>query len=207
MRKPEMLRVFGRVPVIGTRMFDMVSNGKVFTLYIPSRNKVVKGANALKKKSASQVENMRPGFFFDAMVVRGMEPDDFYSVTADSETLEDAARKHLYTVPEYILRITRRKPGSQKDTPVREITFRRDDLLPYEQNLYDSEGNLETHVTYSAYRDFGSIRYPSKVAIKRPLEEYQIVLTVESVTENQPLTDDQFQINNIPAGTVTQHLE
>ena len=37
---------------------------------------------------------MRPGFFLDAMVVRGLEPDDFYSVTADTETVEDAARKH-----------------------------------------------------------------------------------------------------------------
>jgi hypothetical protein len=30
---------------------------------------------------------------------------------------------------------------------------------------------------------------------------------VERVQENQPLTDDQFQINNIPDGTETQHLE
>ena len=38
MRKPELLRVYGRVPVIGTRMFDMISDGKNFTLYIPSRS-------------------------------------------------------------------------------------------------------------------------------------------------------------------------
>jgi len=30
---------------------------------------------------------------------------------------------------------------------------------------------------------------------------------VESVQENQPLTDDQFQISNIPEGTATQRLE
>jgi hypothetical protein len=92
-------------------------------------------------------------------------------------------------------------------TPVRVITLRRDDLLPYEQDLYDSDGNLETQVTYADYREFGSGLYPSTVTIKRPLEEYQIVLTVERVQENQPLTDDQFQINNIPDGTETQHLE
>src|ERR1035437_6101513 len=84
MRKPEMLRVFGRVPVIGTRMFDMVSDGKNFTLWIPLRNKAVKGPNELKKKSASQVENMRPGFFFDAMMVRGLEPDDLYGGVSHS---------------------------------------------------------------------------------------------------------------------------
>jgi outer membrane lipoprotein-sorting protein len=206
MRKPGMLRVLGRVPVLGTRMFDMVSDGKNFTLWIPSRNKAVKGSNALKKKSLSQVENMRPGFFFDAMAVQGLAPDDLYSVVSDSETLEDAARKHLYTVPEYILSISRRKPGSQQLTPIRVITFTRDNMLPYQQDLFDNEGKLETQVLYTNYRDFDAGRYPSTIVIKRPLEEYQIVLTVEKVAENIALTDDQFQIK-LPEGTLIQQLE
>jgi outer membrane lipoprotein-sorting protein len=205
-RKPEMLRVFGRVPVIGTRAFDMVSDGKNFTLYIPSKNKAVTGPNSLEKKSLNQMENMRPGFFFDAMVVRGLEPDDYYSVTADTETVEDAAKKHLYSVPEYVLSITRREPGSQKETPVRVVTFSRDNLLPYQQDIYDKEGNLETQVFYADYQEFESGPYPSTITIKRPLEEYQIVLTVESVKENQQLTDDQFVVK-IPEGTETQKLE
>ena len=206
MRKPDLLRGLGQVPVLGTRMFDMASDGKNFTLLIPSRNKAVKGPNALKKKSASQVENMRPGFFFDAMVVRGLEPDDLYGVVADSETVEDAARKHLFTVPEYILSISRRNPGSQQLTPVRVVTFSRDDLMPNQQDIYDSDGNLETLVEYADYQDFDSVRYPSTITIKRPLEEYQIVLTVENVKENMTLTDDQFQIK-IPEGTQIQNLE
>jgi len=206
MRKPADLRVFGRVPVIGTRMFDMVSDGKNFTLWIPSRNKAVKGSNVLKKKSLSQVENMRPGFFLDALVVRGLEPDDLYAVTADTSTEEDAARKHFYTVPEYILSIMRRKPGSQQLTPVRVVTFHREDLMPYQQDLYDAEGNLETQVFYSHYSDFGTSRYPSSVTIKRPLEGYQIVLTVDKIVENMALTDDQFQIK-VPEGTEIQRLE
>jgi outer membrane lipoprotein-sorting protein len=138
--------------------------------------------------------------------VQGLEPDDFYSVTADTETLEDAARKHLYLVPEYILSISRRKPGSQELTPVRVVTFHRDDLQPYQQDIYDSEGNLETQVFYSAYQDFGSSKYPFKVTIKRPLEELEIVLSVEDVKENQTLTDDQFLVK-LPEGTEIQRLE
>jgi outer membrane lipoprotein-sorting protein len=206
MRKPELMRVLGQVPVLGTRMFDMASDGKDFTLFIPSKNKAVKGSNSLKKKSANEIENMRPGFFFDAMVVRGLKADDLYAVVSDSETVEDAARKHLFTVPEYILSISRSKPGSQQLTPVRVVVFHRDDLMPYQQDLFDSEGNLETEVDYADYRDFDSVKYPSTITIKRPLEEYQLVLTVESVKENMPLTDDQFQIK-IPEGTPTQHLE
>jgi outer membrane lipoprotein-sorting protein len=206
MRKPELLRVLGQVPFLGTKMFDMASDGKNFTLLIPSRNKAVKGSNTLKKKSASQVENMRPGFFFDAMVVRGLEPGDEYMVTSDTDTAEDATKKHLFLVPEYILTIMRRKPGSHELEPVRQVHFHREDLLPYEQDLYDSKGTLETVVLYTSYANYGTSLYPSRVTIKRPLEDYQVILTVEDVKENMALTDDQFQIK-IPEGTQIQNLE
>jgi outer membrane lipoprotein-sorting protein len=206
MRKPGLLRVLGQVPVLGTRMFDMASDGKNFTLLIPSKNKVFKGSNALKKKSVNQLENLRPDFFLDAMVVRGLDPDDWYGVVSDTETVEDSTRKHLFTVPEYVLNISRHNSGSRQLTPVRVITFHRDDLMPYQQDIYDSEGNLETLVLYANYRDFGDKKFPSTITIKRPLEEYQIVLTVDEVKQNMPLTDDQFQIK-IPEGTKVQGLE
>jgi outer membrane lipoprotein-sorting protein len=206
-RKPEMLRVYGRYPVIGTRMFDMVSDGRKFTLYVPHNNKEYKGSNTVTKKSASLIENMRPGFFFDAMVVRGLDPSDEYMVTADTVTVEDTARKHLYSVPEYILSVMRPKPGTQERKAVRRVYFHRDDLLPYQQDVYDGEGNLETQVTYAAYQEFDSTKYPSAMTIKRPLDEFQIVLTVESVKENQALEDNQFVINDIPEGTQIQQLE
>jgi hypothetical protein len=78
--------------------------------------------------------------------------------------------------------------------------------MPYQQDIYDSAGNLETVVDYANYHDFDSVRYPSIITIKRPLEEYQLVLTVESVKENMTLSDDQFQIK-IPEGTKIQNLE
>jgi hypothetical protein len=204
LRKPGMLRVLGQL--YGVRAFDMASDGKNFTLSIPTLKKAMRGSNSLKRKSANALENMRPGFFFDAMVVRGLEPDDLYAVTADSETVEDTAKKHLYFVPEYVLSIMRSKPGSKELTPVRVITFSRDSLLPYQQDMYDSNGNLETQVNYTNYQDFDSIKYPSLVTIKRPLEESQIVLRVESVKENLPLTDDQFVVK-LPDDTQIQNLE
>jgi outer membrane lipoprotein-sorting protein len=206
MRKPEQLRVLGRAPVIGITMFDMASDGKEFTLYIPSKNIAYKGPATLKKKSAIQYENIRPGFFLDALAVRGLEPDEFYSVTTDSETVEDSAKKHLYFVPEYILSVTKHIPGSHRDQPVRVITFHRDNMLPYEQDLYDSQGNLETHVSYQDYQDFGSGLYPSTVTIKRPLEDSQIVLLVEKVSKNVPVAEDQFVVN-VPDGTTIKSLE
>ncbi len=206
LRKPEMLRVYGRVPVIGTRALDMVSDGKNFTLWIPSKNKAIKGSNSLHHKSSILMENIRPGFFFDAMVVRGLEPDDDYSMAADSETLEDASKKHLLFTPEYNLNIMHRKDGTHELVPVRVVTFHREDLLPYEQDIYDSEGNLATHVTYANYQDVGGDKYPQSITIKRPSDGFQIVITVESIKENQTLKNDQFQFD-IPEGTEIQNLK
>jgi hypothetical protein len=90
---------------------------------------------------------------------------------------------------------------------VRVITFHRDDLEPYEQDIYDGEGNLETQVTYGPYRDFDSVRYPTTITIKRPLDEFQIVITVDSVKKNEALGDDPFHITNIPEGTPVQKIE
>jgi outer membrane lipoprotein-sorting protein len=206
LRKPEDLRVYVRVPVVGTPALDMVSNGKTFELFIHLKNKVIEGNNDdTKKDSQNPLENLRPGFFFDSMVVRGLEADDLFSVTADVTTEEDAAKKNLYTVPQYVVNIMRQKPGTQELTPLRVVTFHRDDLLPYQQDIYDKDGNLETQVSYAQYGDFNGNKYPSKVTIKRPIEGVQLVLTVDNVTENMKLRDDQFEIE-IPPGTPVQKL-
>jgi hypothetical protein len=203
-RKPADLRVLGRD--FGVLVFDMASDVKNFTLSIPHKNIVIKGSNSVTKKSKDTWENLRPGFFLDAMLVRGLEPDDLYSVVTSSETVEDSARKHLYTVPEYVLSISQRKQGTQQLIPVRVITFRRDNLLPYQQDIYNSEGNIETHVTYSAYQTFEGNQYPSTVTINRPIDEVQIILNVEDVHENGKLADDQFVVA-IPEGATIQSQE
>jgi outer membrane lipoprotein-sorting protein len=205
-RKPEMLRVYGRIPVIGSPMFNLASDGKNFTLYVNPKNIAYEGPVELTHKSKNLVENMRPGFFLDALMVRGLAPDDEYMVTTDTKTVEDAKKKHLLLMPEYILTVMRRKPNSQELQPIRVIHFHRDDLLPYEQEIYDNQGNPETLVTYGSYTDFGGNSYPSTVTIKRPQEEFQIVLTVEKVQENLELKDDQFQIE-IPSGVKIQTLQ
>jgi outer membrane lipoprotein-sorting protein len=206
LRKPGMLRVLGLLPVIRSTMFDMATDGKAFQLYIPSKSKVIKGSNTVKKKSANKLENMRPDFFYDAMVVRGLELDDLYTVTADTETVEDVSKKHLLMTPEYVLNITRSKPNSRELIPVRVITLSRVDLMPYQQDLYDEQGNLATHVTYSNYQDFGFGPYPGTITIKRPLEDVQLVLTIQKVTQNQTVDETQFAVHP-KEGTQVQSLE
>jgi len=203
MRKPKMLRVAGTY--FGVKLFDMASNGSQFKVVIPSKDLVIEGANTVREKSANQLENLRPDFFLDAIAVRGLDEDNEYMVASDSETVEDAANKHLYIEPEYVLSVMRPKIGREIQ-PIRTVTFHRDDMLPYEQYVYDKDGALETQINYSNYQTFSAGKYPSKVTIKRPQEGIQIVLSVERVDENVKLDDSQFD-EKIPDGATIRTLK
>jgi outer membrane lipoprotein-sorting protein len=203
MRKPRMLRVAGTY--FGVKIFDMASDGSHFTLVMPTKNTVVQGSNTVTEKSSNPLENLRPDFFLDAIVVRGLDPDNEFMVAGDTETIEDAAKKHLYDEPEYVLSVMRRKTGNE-NLPVRVVTFHRDDMQPYDQDVYDSNGNLETQITYSNYADFSAGKYPSKVTIKRPQEGIQLVLTVERVEENVDLPVSQFEVS-VPQGAAIKKLK
>jgi hypothetical protein len=203
MRRPKMLRVAGTY--FGVKIFDMGSNGDQFTLVIPSKTLAIEGTSTVSEKSANPLENLRPDFFLDAIAIRGMDPEDEYMVASDTETVEDEAKKHLYIEPEYVLSVMRHKSGQQL-LPVRSITFHRDDMLPYDQSVYNSEGVLETQIYYSNYATFSAGKYPSKVTIKRPQEGIQIVLSVERVEENVDLPTSQFEVK-IPDGATIKKLK
>lgn len=202
MHKPNLLRVVGTY--FGVKIFDMASDGAQFTLIMPTKNTAIRGPNTVTEKSANPLENLRPDFFLDAIVVRGLDPDNEYMVAGDTETVEDAAKKHLYLEPEYILSVMRPKSGNEK-LPVRVITVHRDDMLPYEQEIYDQNGDLETQIFYSNYTEFSAGKYPAKVTIKRPMEGIQLVLTVVRVQQNVSLDAEEFQVK-IPDGAKVRTL-
>ncbi len=203
MRKPKMLRVRGTY--FGLPIFDMGSDGDQFTLVIPGKKLAIKGSGTVHEKSANPLENLRPDFFLDAIAVRGKDPDEDYMVGSDTETVADASNKHLYAEPEYVLSIMHHKNGHEL-LPSRTITFHRDDMLPYDQYVYNSEGVLETQIFYSGYTTFSAGKYPAKVTIKRPQEGIQIVLSFEQVHENVNVTDSQFEVT-IPDGATIKNLK
>jgi outer membrane lipoprotein-sorting protein len=203
MQKPKKLRVVSTC--FGVKIFDMASDGNRFTLVIPSKNTVIQGPSTVHEKSTHPLENLRPDFFLDAIVVRGLESDDEYMVTSDTETVPDAANKHLYVEPEYTLSVIRQK-GVREIRAVRTVTFHRDDMLPYDQYVYDKDGALETQIFYSNYQTFAAGKYPSKIVIKRPQEGIQLVLTVERVEQNVNMSADQFEVK-IPDGSKIRTLK
>jgi hypothetical protein len=206
LRKPEMLRVLGLLPVLSTRAFDLASDGSTFKLWIPHENKAIEGPNRVGKPSSKPLENMRPYIFFDSLLIHGIGADELLSLTTDTKTVLDPKQKQLLLQPEYDLSVFRQEPGSNVLLPERVIHVSRVDLLPSGEDIYDKGGNIQTQAVYGPYQSFGDFRFPGSITIKRPLEEYQIVVTFKEVTVNQPLADNQFQLT-IPEGTQIQKLQ
>lgn len=206
LRKPEALRVIGLLPVVRTRAFDMATDGSTFKLLIPHNNKVVEGSNTVTKESSNALENFRPNVFSDSLLVNCIGPNDLVTLTADTKNQLDPKTKQLMVAPEYDLAVERRKENSQELTPERVIHFSRIDLHPFQEDIYDTKGNIQTIATYGPMQTFGPVKFPGTITIQRPLEELQIVITFTKLTVNLPLTDDQFELK-VPAGVTVQKLQ
>jgi outer membrane lipoprotein-sorting protein len=211
LRKPEMLRVIGLLPVVRTQAFDLVSDGNTFKLYIPSKTEAIEGKNSLTTKSPNPLLNLRPGMFFDSMLIRPVAPEDEVILTTDENVSQDPKTKKWVEDRYYLLSIVRAKATTGTNAireliPQRVIRFSREDLRPVEQEVYDAEGNIETITQYGEPQTFGTEKFPGTITIKRPLEEYQIVMTIQKLVLNQTLKDDQFQLD-IPEGVKVQKLD
>ena len=151
--------------------------------------------------------------FFDSMLIRPVAPEDEVILTTDENVSQDPKTKKWVENRYYLLSIVRAKGATTGTSAIREliprrvIRFSREDLRPIEQEVYDAEGNIETITQYGAPQSFGTEKFPGTITIKRPLEEYQIVMTIQKLVLNQTLKDDQFQLLDIPDGVKIQKLD
>jgi outer membrane lipoprotein-sorting protein len=207
LRKPEAIRVIGLVPVLHSRAFDMASDGNQFKLliYYP-HDHVIEGSNTVTKESANPVENMRPRIFFDSLLIDCIQSDDLVTLTTDTETKVDPKTKQVLLDPQYDLTVVRRKPNSQELIPQRVIHFTRTDLHTVQEDIYDQKGQIQTTAIYGPLQRFGPKMFPGTITIKRPLEEFQIVVTMQKLIVNLSLDDQTFEIK-IPEGTPVRNLE
>jgi len=197
-RKPEMLRMIGLVPVVHNHMFDMVSNGTNFSLALPPENKFFVGSTKQPSKpSPNPLYNMRPQHISDALLLKPIDPEKEIAVMEDTTELVKDPKTHkeaeqaAYTV----LVIDKDESGSYL---ARKIVFSRTDLLPHEQYLYNRQGQLVTFARYENFSDKAGIMFPGMVSIQRPIEGYSLVLNMVKLDVNVPLTNEQFVLTQPP---------
>lgn len=197
-RKPDMLRMIGLLPIVRTKAFDMVSDGKEFKLWIPPKNRFMTGRNDSPPKDATpSLENMRPQSIFEALLLEGVNPENEIAVMEnDFEVITDN-KGHKVEQADYVIEVIRKAEHGWYLS--RKIVFGRTDLLPHRQFIYDQLGNLVTESRYEDYKEYNGVQFPSQTEIWRPQEEYDITLTVVKMEMNIGLTDDKFALEQ-PAG-------
>lgn len=183
-RKPDEIHIIGLLPVVRTKAFDMVSDGKDFKLYLVSRNLFVEGSNSAPPTSKKQIENLRPDAFLSSMLVRPAEPGVETPVLQDNTDEENAY---------YILQFIRTDADGTLSIP-RSVWFDRLDLSIARQLVYDKTGEIVSDTRYSKWQPYNAIMFPAHIDINRLQDGYGVVMDVVEMQMNVSLTDDKFDL-------------
>jgi outer membrane lipoprotein-sorting protein len=202
-RKPEDIRVLLKVPVVSSIALDMTSNGKTWKLWSPPKNLAMEGTSEVTQPSKNPLENLRPAVFFDSLLVRSVLPTEIVSPTSDIREIEK--KKHdIVEEPDYDLEVLSEPKGQIVHT-LRVVHISRENLLPYQQDIYNEQGQVVTRAFYSEYQKFGDISFPTHILIRRPLDELSLSIVISKLTLNQKLEDDQFEVD-VPAGVPVKKI-
>jgi hypothetical protein len=205
-RDPKEIRLVGLVPVVRTRLFDMVSDGSTFSLSIPPKNKFITGSSEVEHVSDNSMENIRPQTILDALLFPHIDPaNDIVVLRTGNENVQDlhVGDKQI-ELPTHVIAIIKKGPKNYYVS--RRIVFSRADLRPRQQEIYDTEGNVVTQANYENFTDTDGTDYPYLIRIVRPKEEYEITITIDKLRINQPLTREQFELKQ-PEGSQLQVLK
>ena len=200
--KPQQLRVLLQLPFVGTRALDMVSDGSGFTLLVPPHSIAYVGMDTVSNPSSNGLENLRPRVFLDSLLVPGVSKDEYVTLTESTREIQPArGRRDAIEVPDYDLLVQRAKSGKMLQLE-REVRISREDLLPYEQDVYDEQGRPVTKAVYTNYQPTGPANemLPRTITISRPLDQYSLKIDVTKLTLNEKFDEDQFDVPKIPAG-------
>lgn len=205
LRKPAMLRMIGLMPIVRNKAFDMVSDGNTFKIWIPAKNRFVIGQNNADVSNAkTALESIRPQDIYQALLVHAINPQTEIAVLETGYESALDSRRHPVELPDYEVEVILK--GSHGWYLARKVIISRTDLKPHRQLIYDEDGILRTEARYEKYQDHDGISFPQQIEILRPMEEYDITLSMVKLEINKSLSDDQFDLA-APAGAEVVHLD
>jgi len=199
--KPASIRVIGQAPVVGKNIFDMVSDGETFHIFIPSKNKFLEGKAALERPAKKPIENLRPQHLVDALL-RSSIPSE--TPILFEEAIEATGRYYVLTM----LRLTGGDLTTGSASVVRvsdleiaqKIWFDRLDLNVARIANFAPEGKINSDVRYGDWRPAAAIKYPRQIVVSRPGDDYKLEITIKKITLNETIAADRFVLQQ-PPGT------
>ena len=203
--RPAMIRVIGQAPVVSKDIFDMVSDGQTFRIFIPSKNTFLIGATALERPSKNPIENLRPQHILDALFWAPMAP-----ATPILFEEFDASPARFY-----VLTMLRNLAEGLEIS--RKIWFDRLDLRVTRIQIYGPGGRLDSDIAYSNWQPAGGqgvsavpastapeVDFPRDIRISRPQQDYRLNLSITKLTLNAEIPPERFNLAQPPGTELTR---
>jgi outer membrane lipoprotein-sorting protein len=206
--KPASIRVIGQAPVVGKNIFDMVSDGETFHIFIPSKNKFLEGRAEFERQAKKPIENLRPQHLVDALL---WKPIAEKAVVLFEEANEPTARYYVLTVVErHIADSNSDSIGRRTDEweIAQKILFDRTDLNVTRVEIFGmnpAAGKVNSDARFGDWELAGDSRYPRQIAITRPGDDYKLEITIKKLTLNEKVSSDRFVLQQ-PAGSELVHV-
>jgi outer membrane lipoprotein-sorting protein len=203
--RPATVRVIGQAPV-AKNIFDMVSDGNEFRIYIPSKNAFLVGPTALMRPSKKPLENLRPQHVVEAL----FWPEFLPSANVLFEQFD-------FSVSRYYILTLLRQAESGKFEIARKVWYSRTDLQVSRVQLFGPGGKLDADIAYADWQpataSLSSEVAPAKqpvsfardIHIWRPQDDYKLEIKILKLTMNEPIAPDKFELAQ-PTGTDLVHV-
>jgi outer membrane lipoprotein-sorting protein len=199
-QRPATLRMIGQAPVVAKNIFDMVSDGKEFRIYIPSKNSFLVGPTSLIRPSNKPLENLRPQHIVEALFWPEFPPN--------ANVLFE---QFDFNVSRYYVLTQLRPAENGKFEIARKVWYNRTDLQVSRVQLFGAGGKLDSDITYSIWLPVPDTAAGSAPATKqasfsrdihiwRPQDDYKLEIKILKLTLNEPISPDRFELAQ-PAGT------
>jgi len=203
--RPAQIRLIGQAPVVGTTVFDMVSDGETFRVSIPSRHKFLVGPVGVEKNSSKPIENLRPHHLLDALFWPEIRKEES---TTLREFNDENGRYYVLTV----LR------GGYQLEILREIWFDRADLNVARIETFGPKGLLVSDVHLADWRllENAAIQnslaapadtvnsFPRAIRLERPHDDYKLDLQVTKVGLNEEIPPERFKLEQPAAAELVR---
>jgi hypothetical protein len=202
--RPAMIRVIGQAPVVGKNIFDMVSDGQTFRIFIPSKHEFIVGPAALERAAKKPIENLRPQHLLDALLWPEIEPKQ----TVLFEEFNDEAGRY------YILTVLR---GGEPPEIARRIWFDRANLQVARIEIFGGGGKLLADIRYGDWRAAANgtagqpaeagpgIPFPREIVLTRPKDDYTLDIRVLKLQLDGRIGAERFLLEQ-PPGTELVNL-
>jgi outer membrane lipoprotein-sorting protein len=183
-QRPAMIRMVGQAPVVRTDIFDMASDGKEFWLFVPSKNKFIVGKTGVQTPAKNALENLRPQHILEALLIPPVDADSEQTFRYEAE---QGGRRY------YIVGVLDKGSNGALNLK-RQIWFDREDLRIDRVQFFGPQGVYLEGVQYAAYQDFQGVRYPTRITLTRPLEDYALSINIQKERFNQPIAPEKFEL-------------